>query len=184
MGKPNTFHSFHEEGHLYFITATICGWKNLFNNKDYAQIVLNSLDWMQKNKRIKLYAFVIMPSHIHAIILPLQATIGNSLQQFGSFTAHKILNQLRKDNFAELINYFHSQNIQQEHNHRIWQDIQAKNIYSSEFLEQKLDYIHNNPLLAGLVGEADRSKYLFSSACFYDEDREPVIPVDNVFEFW
>jgi REP element-mobilizing transposase RayT len=184
MGNPNTFQSFHEEGHLYFITATICGWKILFNNNNYAQIVLNSLDWMHNNERIKLFAFVIMPSHVHAIIFPLQTTIGKLLQQFGSFTAHKILNQLRKDNFAELIDFFQRQTVQRDHHHRIWQDIQAKNIYSSEFLEQKIEYIHNNPLVAGLIGEEARSKYIYSSACFYDEEIDPVIPVDNVFEFW
>jgi REP element-mobilizing transposase RayT len=184
MGNQSTFHSYHEEGNLYFVTATICGWKNILNIDKYARIVLHSLAWMRSEKRLKLFSFVVMPSHLHAIILPLNGTIGITLQQFGSFTAHEILRQLRIDNNSELVDFFHSQNVRRKHNHRIWQDIQAKNIYSDEFLEQKMEYIHNNPLVSGLVGEKDRSMYLYSSACYYDEGKNPVILVDNVFEFW
>lgn len=129
-----TFPSFNDPIHLYFITATIVDWKNLFITPTYTNIPLNSLAWMQQQKRILLFAFVIMPSHLHAIIKPLSDSIGDIVQQFGSFTAHEILKQLRIDGQKDLLNLFQEKKRDERHDHSIWQDIQAKNIYSMDFL--------------------------------------------------
>lgn len=134
-----TFPSFHDPTHLYFITASIIDWKHLFTTPEYANIPLNSLAWMQQQKRILLFAFVIMPSHLHAIIKPENDSIGEIVQQFGSFTGHAILKQLRTDNQKDLLDLFHRKKRDNRHEHSIWQDIQAKNIYSIDFLQQKLD---------------------------------------------
>jgi REP element-mobilizing transposase RayT len=75
-----------------------------------------------------------MPSHIHLIIKPESDTIGNIVQQFGSFTAHEILKKLRANNQTDLLDVFHQQKRDPRHDHSIWQDIQAKNIFSTEFL--------------------------------------------------
>src|SRR5688572_32525271 len=104
-----TFSSVHNVNHLYFVTASISGWKHLFIETLYVQIVMDSFSWMQKEKRILLFAFVIMPSHLHTILKPENDTIGNILWQFGSFTAHAILNQLREDRKKDLIEFFHQQ---------------------------------------------------------------------------
>jgi putative transposase len=92
-----TFDSWHVPDHLYFVTASICGWKHLFAETTYAEIVLDSLTWLRKEKRMELYAFVLMPSHLHAIFHPNNKTIGDLLQNFASFTAHAILHQLESD---------------------------------------------------------------------------------------
>jgi REP element-mobilizing transposase RayT len=141
-----TFDSIHDDSHLYFVTAALCGWKHLFNQAAYANIVLGSLSWLRREKRMYLYAFVLMPSRIHAIVKPIDLEIGALLQNFGSFTAHAILRQLRDEKRDELLQFFHEQTNDHRHQHRIWQDLQAKNIYSLDFLRQKLEYIHNNPV--------------------------------------
>ncbi len=137
-----TFSSLHDPTHLYFITASIIEWKHLFSTPEYASMPMNSLAWMQEQKRILLFAFVIMPSHIHAIIKPESDLIGNILQQFGSFTAHEIMKKLKAENKQELLTVFHQKRRDERHEHSIWQDIQAKNIYSMDFLWQKIEYIH------------------------------------------
>jgi hypothetical protein len=52
-----TFPSIHNINHLYFVTASICGWKHLLVEPKYSQIVLDSLVWLQRTKRILLFAF-------------------------------------------------------------------------------------------------------------------------------
>lgn len=140
-----TFSSIHDPTHLYFITASIVEWKHLFNIPEYAQIPLDSLSWLQREKRISLFAFVLMPSHLHAILKPEKETIGQTLQQFGSFTAHEILKRLRAENRKDWLDIFNQHKRDPRHEHSIWQDIQAKNIYSMDFLWQKMEYIHQNP---------------------------------------
>jgi REP element-mobilizing transposase RayT len=138
---------------------------------------------MQQQKRILLFAYVIMPSHLHAIIKPISDSIEAILQQFGSFTAHTTLKQLRADNQKDLLNLFQQKKRDQRHEHSIWQDIQAKNIYSPDFLWQKMEYVHQNPVAKDWRLAADRADYLYSSAGYYDYGRKPIIEITDINEW-
>ena len=179
-----TFKPVHDPEHLYFVTATILGWKHLFHQSPYACIVLDSFDWHRRNGRWSLYAYVLMPNHLHAILRPAaDKTISQVLQSFGSFTAHAILQQLQEDQCQTLLAFFAQRQDHDPHKyHQIWQPIQAKNIWSETFLRQKLEYIHNNPVVErwGLV--ESRGDYAYSSACFYDRGEVPGVEVDNLWE--
>jgi putative transposase len=177
-----TFDSWQVSDHLYFITASTCGWMQLFTDTMYAEIVLNSLAWLRKEKRMSLFAFVLMPSHLHAIVQPVGRPIGELLQNFASFTAHAILHQLRSDDRQQLLAFFHEQRRDRREEHSIWQDVQAKNIFTEKFLVQKMEYIHQNPVAKEWKLVHDRAEYKYSSACFYDEDRQPIIEIDDIRE--
>jgi putative transposase len=178
-----TFNSFHDPTHLYFVTASVVEWKLLFSNPEYAKIVLDSLEWLQTQNRISLFAFVLMPSHLHMIGKPEKDTIGEALQQFGSFTAHEILKNLRKENRKDLLDIFNQSRRDSRHKHSIWQDIQAKNIYSEDFLWQKMEYIHRNPVAKDWKLVHDRAEYLYSSAGYYDYGKKPIIRITDINEW-
>lgn len=178
-----TFPSFNDPTHLYFITASIIEWKHLFITPEYASIPLNSLAWLQQQNRILLFAFVIMPSHIHAIMKPIADSIGVIVQQFGSFTAHEILKEIRRENRNDLLNLFQQKKRDPRHEHSIWQDIQAKNIYSMKFLQQKMEYIHQNPISKEWKLAEDRADYTYSSAGYYDYGRKPIIEITDINEW-
>ena len=102
-----TFKPYHDPASLYFITATVLGWKQLFARLAYAQFVLDSLAWHRQHGRWALYAWVLMPNHLHAIIKPLgDQTISSVLQSFGSFTAHALLEHLKREQQTELLAFF------------------------------------------------------------------------------
>jgi putative transposase len=178
-----TFSSTHNINHLYFVTASISGWRHLLAEPKYVQIVLDSLVWLQSEKRILLFAFVIMPSHLHLILKPESKTIGDVVQDFGSYTAHAILHELHKEKRDNLLQHFYEQRRDTRHKHSIWQDIQAKNIYSSKFLFQKMEYIHSNPVSKAWKLVDDRTEYKYSSACFYDNKITPMIPINDINEW-
>lgn len=178
-----TFPSFHDSTHLYFITASLIEWKHLFITPQYANIPLNSLAWMQGHRRILLFAFVIMPSHLHAIIKPIGNTVGTVLQQFGSFTAHEVLKKLSADHQQDLLDLFQEKKRDSRHEHSIWQDIQAKNIYSMKFLQQKVEYIHQNPMGKDWKLVKDRADYLYSSVGYYDLGRQSIIEITDINEW-
>jgi putative transposase len=175
------YKTFFDEHHLYYVTCTIAGWKPLFTNPVYVDIVLQSLDWLRRYGHIQLFAFVVMPTHLHAIIKPLTSTANQLVQRFASYTAHEILRQLRQDSKTELLTFF-QQAAQEDHDrgHRIWEEALAKNVYSEAFLFQKMEYIHNNPVDKDWHLVTDRADYLYSSACFYDRGEKPIIEVDDV----
>jgi hypothetical protein len=64
--------------------------------------------------------------------------------------------------------------------HHFWQKIQAKNIYSVDYLIQKLEYVHNNPIAKSWQLANERSDYKYSSACFYDKGIKPIIQIDDI----
>ena len=178
-----TFRPYNDPTHLYFVTATIAGWKKLFSEQPFPQIVLESLKWLIENKHMELFGFVLMPNHLHFISRPLNPNNMSKIKQkFGSFTAHAILKELRRQNRDELLAYFHQKALEskEKKNHKIWENIQAKNVYSQEFLIQKLEYIHNNPIQPRWQLVEVRSLWKYSSACFYDEDKIPIIPISDI----
>ena len=180
-----TFKPYYDPTHLYFITATVLGWKQLFIQPDYARIILDSLDWHRKNSRWNLYAYVVMPSHLHTIIKPLDnRSISRILQSYGSFTAHAVLDRLQNDQRYDLLDFFaQRQDRDASKQHQIWQPIQAKNISSIPFLQEKLEYIHNNPIAKKWHLVEDRADYTYSSAGYYDRGLTPPVEVDDIREW-
>ncbi len=177
-----TFRPYQDPDCLYFVTATILGWQQLFVELPLARIVMDSLDWHRRNGRWSLYAYVLMPSHLHAVVKPEGSeTISSVLQSFGSFTAHTILAQLKRGERNDLLAFFAERQEQDAcKEHQVWKPLQAKNVYSAEFLREKVEYIHNNPVAKHWHLVEDRADYRYSSACFYDRGIIPSVEVDDV----
>lgn len=181
-----TSHPVNVPEHLYFVTATVCGWRKLFEEGPFAKIILESLQWLQLNGRMNPYAFVIMLDHLHYICRPIEGyDISTLKQNFGSFTAHAILKELCRQDGHDLLDYFHKRAVEANDgsNHKIWEDIQAKNIYSRDFLLQKLEYVHNNPIQPNWHLVQERWQWKYSSACFYDKGMKPIMPISDIREY-
>ena len=181
-----TFKPHHDREHLYFVTATVLAWIPLFTQPAYASIVLDSLAWHRDHARWILFAYVLMPHHVHMLLKPQDPlTISEVLQSFGSFTAHAILDRLQAEpRTAWLHTFAQRKDRDAGKRHQIWQTMQAKNVYSEAFLRQKLAYIHNNPVAKGWRLAEDRTAYAYSSACYYDRGERPGVPVTDVWLWW
>ena len=123
-----------------------------------------------------------MPTHVHLLIKPAEGqTISANLQSFGSFTAHALLKRLRACQMTAELDYFASHRQQDATaKHQVWQPLQAKNVYGPEFLQEKVEYIHNNPIAKKWALVENRADYPYSSACYYDRDEGPPLAVDDV----
>jgi putative transposase len=56
-----------EQGDVYFWTATINNWYRLLEKDEYKDVIIQSLQYLTDNGKIDVYAFIIMPNHIHLI---------------------------------------------------------------------------------------------------------------------
>jgi REP element-mobilizing transposase RayT len=178
---------FHDKEHLYFITSTISGHKMIFDRGEYALIIIKCLDYLRRKGFIKLYSFVVMPNHVHQFIkLRKNYTINQVIDKFHSFTAHQILKQLRLATNRNLLNYFQkfAFSRKSDRKHYFWQDTLVKNIFSHEALEKVIEYIHSNPCNKNWSFVKDRADYKYSSACFYDKGKMPIIEIDDVEELF
>ena len=164
--------------HLYFITGTLIKWLNLFTIPDISQIILDSFTWNRNENRFLLFAYVIMPSHIHAIIKPLNQRISESLQAFSSFTAHAIVKKLVEINEMESLEVMRQEKSDSRSKYSVWQAFHSENIFNEKFLNQKLEYIHSNPVKKD-VSLLSGTDYQYSSASFYELGKQGMIEVDD-----
>lgn len=156
-----------EIGEVYFWTATIVSWKKLFEPDNFKDKLINSLRYLIEKKFIVVYGFVIMPNHIHIIweMLKLNGKEMPSIS-FLKFTAHQFKKDLEITSLKILDSFKSDKNDREFH---FWQrDALAVRIFSREMLEQKLDYIHNNPLQEKWNLCSQPEDYLWSSAKFYN----------------
>ncbi len=181
-----TFKPKHFREHIYFVTGMTLAWTPLFAEPSYATIVLDSLAWHHDHNRWILFAYVLMPHHLHALLKPRDPhTISQVLQSFGSFTAHAMLDQMRAEGrTAWLCRFAQRQDRDAGKDYQVWQPLQAKNVYSEVFLRQKLAYIHNNPVAKAWRLVRDRADYAYSSACYYDRGEKPGVAVTDVWLWW
>jgi putative transposase len=159
--------SYIELGKIYFWTATINKWQRLLEDDDYKDVIINSLAHLSDKKLIDVFAFVIMPNHIH-LIWRINANNGKETTQgsFLKFTAHEFRKMLFTKN-GQLSKYFVKASNKQ---HEFWQrDSLAIHLFTPKVFFQKLDYIHNNPLQGHWSLVKEPVDYKYSSAKFYQE---------------
>lgn len=149
---------------LEFFTATCLNWQNLLSEKKHKEIVMDSLQFLVRDERIWLYGYVLMPNHIHLLWRKKDAWIDKSVQQqFLKFTAQNIKLNLINYFPEELKNY---KSTQTDRTYHFWERRPYKaTVMNRLVLEQKLDYIHYNPVKARLCIEPE--EYEYSSAKYY-----------------
>ena len=165
---------------MNFFTATINSWQNLLNKDEVKDIVLNSMKWLVQNGKTHIHGFVIMPNHIHVLWTEVlvgegankEVGIGSkkkrqtSRQVLLSFTGHQFKEYLLKTNPKELMKYVSTQNDRQYH---FWQrNSKSIDMLTRKIAEQKLDYIHHNPVQPKWKLVEDFVDYRYSSASFYE----------------
>jgi len=148
---------------IEFFTATCLNWQPLLQPDHHKQIILDSLAFLVKDKRIWLYGYVIMPNHIHILWCKQPEWLNKNVQQhFSKFTAQHLKWSLQ-NNSESLSNY---KSTQSDREYQFWERRPYKaTMYNRKVLEEKLDYIHHNPVKAGLCGLPE--DYIYSSSRYY-----------------
>lgn len=156
---------------LYFFTATMKDWIPLFDKREFKQIILNSLAFLASKSLIRVYAFVIMPNHIHVIWEMMELNGKESPHtSFLKFTGHEFLKKLRKGN-PELLKIFVVEEVNKSHS--FWQrDSLPVELFSPDIIYQKLDYIHHNPCRGKWMLVDNPLEYPFSSFEFYETGKD------------
>src|SRR6478735_1723909 len=151
--------------HTLFFTATVLDWKNLLKPDKYKDIVIESLGFLVKDKRVEVNAFVIMQNHIHLIWQMLNNHKRENVQRdFLKFTAQKIKTDLIK-NHPQVLSKFEVN--AKDRRYQFWErNPLSVDLYTEAVFIQKLEYIHLNPVQAQLCSLPE--EYWYSSARFYE----------------
>ena len=158
--------SFMKLKEIYFWTATIIDWRKLLFEDEMKQVIINSLQNLISKNKISLFGFVIMPNHVH-FIWEMEQMNGKEkpYASFLKYSAHQFQKILRLKN-PSFLSMFGVDEATRKY--RFWQrDPLAIRIFSREMLEQKLTYIHNNPLQEHWNLAVSPEAYYYSSAFDY-----------------
>ncbi len=152
----------------HFITPTVVDWVDVFTRNQYRDVIIDSLAYCIKARSLRLYGYVVMTNHLHLIARSENGTLSDTLRDFKKYTANHLIKAIKNEPESRrewMLHRFEWNAAQNKRNseNQLWtHDNRPEEIYSKEFFDQKLNYIHQNPVRAGWVRYPE--DYVYSSA--------------------
>ena len=169
-------YKFHNPEGLYFISFATVFWVDVFVRKTYFDCIVENLNICIDKKGLEIYSWCIMPSHVHLVFKSTIQKPQDLMRDFKSFTSKeliKLINENQEESRKEwLINSFKKAALQKSnaYQHQFWQhDNHPIELWTAAVIDQKINYIHDNPVEAGFVEKPH--EYLYSSARDYADIR-------------
>lgn len=166
-----------EDYQPHFVTCTVIGWVDVFSREGYKEKIIESLSFCQKHKGLLLHAWIIMSNHLHLVISSQHNRLPDIMRDFKKYTSKQIFvaieNNERESRRKWMLNMFEyaGRNNNDNKDFQFW-----RNGYHPVLLdcavkvEQRLIYLHENPVRAGIVREAQDYKYS-SAIDYYTKDK-------------
>lgn len=156
---------------IYFVSFAVVYWIDLFTRADYNQCIVDNLNFYA-SKGMEIYGWCIMPSHIHLIFRDRNGQPDQLLGHFKSYTSKSLQQTIvehpgesRKEWLLWMMRRAAANTSNVSHG-MLWQHHNKPiELFSAPVFEQKMHYLHQNPVAAGYVTEAHHWKY--SSAIDY-----------------
>lgn len=159
----------------YYLTSVAKDRLPVFQTKKIKQIVCKSLDEARNSANLLLFAYVIMPDHIH-LITDSSKNISETLRYTNGITAKRVIDHLKENNFTSSLLKLRQETKSRNYKHSLFEHHpNAFTINNEETFMQKVNYINQNPVRARLVEKAE--DYEFSSARIWRKkmlDDEPL----------
>lgn len=171
----------------YYLTLQIVHWADIFTRKIYREIIIDSLNYCQKEKGLEIYAYVIMSNHVHLLARSGNGNLSDIIRDFKRHTSKHIIKAIEETEESRrewllMIFRYAARKHKRNNKYQVWtHENRAIEVYSNKFIEQKIEYIHNNPVVAGIVTNAE--DYLYSSAKNY-ANLESVLDIIEVSRRW
>ena len=166
-----------------FVTTTVVNWVDVFTRTQYKDILVEALRYCQQNKGLELYAWVLMTNHIHLVAGirydlhendydKYKTLLSAVIRDFKKYTSKKLVEAImanpqesRKEWMLEIFRESGKYDSKIKDS-RFWNEgFYMEEVYTMEFLQQKVNYIHQNPVKQGMVARAE--DYPYSSGVDY-----------------
>ena len=178
----STRYKFAEKYAIYFVTFAVVEWVDVFTRNDYRQIVVNSILYCCEHKGLLVHGWVLMTNHVH-LLISLSDESGNTLsdvmRDMKKYTAMQLIKAIRENERESrrewMMRIFSNagRNNSNNKNYQFWQqDNHPLQISDMQKCGKALEYIHQNPVEAGIVDEP--TGYVWSSARDYAGKSGPI----------
>ena len=182
-----TVYQIKEQDKLYYLTFQVVYWIDIFTRKRYRDILIESLKYSQKNKGLEIFAYVVMSNHVHLIVRSDTENLSQTIGDIKKFTSKKIINSIIEEPESRrewLLFMFERAAKKHKRNkkYQLWtHENHAIHLYSDKFIKERLMYIHDNPVKAGIVEKAE--DYLYSSARNY-ASMDAILNIETLTFTW
>ena len=172
-------HSNHNEfNEIYFCTITCYQWLSLFEQAQAYDDVFNWFDHLKK-EGCHILAYVIMPNHLHCLLFPtnLERPLNKSVSEGKRFIAYAIIKKLKKlekfETLKQLAAGVQENERKKGKRHQVFRlSFDGRKCFDEKMVEQKIDYIHHNPVSGKWNLVDDFVDYPHSSAAYYELGKE------------
>jgi putative transposase len=159
---------FHSDGALFYVTFSVVDWLPIFVSEAACKIVTESLNFCHRQKGLRINAYVIMPTHLHAILFhaDFQAkALEQVVTDFRKFTGRRLAD-FCAEHMPACFQRVLAEHAGCDRERRLWQPTRHPvQIETEGFWQAKIDYLHHNPLRKGLVRATEH--WRFSSASYW-----------------
>lgn len=178
-------YKFYNPKGVYYITFAVVRWIDVFTRNIYRKMLIDSFRYCQNSKGLTIHAYVIMTNHIHMIVSAADGKLlENVMRDMKKFTSSQLIKSIQENDFESrkewMIKAFMDEGMKNSNNTKFqfWQqDNHPIELTDNEMKDQKLDYIHQNPVKHGFVMKAE--DYPWSSIANYMNE-EGMIKVELI----
>ncbi|MCU4174622.1 REP-associated tyrosine transposase [Carboxylicivirga sp. N1Y90] len=170
-------YKFYNPEGVYFVSFAVVEWLDVFTRNEYKNILIDSLHYCQKEKGMEIFAWCIMTNHVHLVFRSIKDQKPELLLgDFKRFTS-KVIVKAIKENPKEsrkdwLLEQFEKAGNKTSNvsRYQFWRhDNKPIELWSNKVIDEKINYIHNNPVAEGLVFYPE--DYVYSSARDYSGEQ-------------
>jgi len=159
-------YKFYNKEGLYFISFATVYWIDAFVRDEYFHSLIESLEYCRREKGMEIFSYCLIPSHVHLIFRAKNSNPDDLLRDFKTFTSKRMQSLIQDNNRESRKEWIllmmekagsENSNIKKR---QFWQQHNKPiELWSPEVIDQKLDYLHNNPVESGFVLEPEHWKY-------------------------
>ena len=159
-------YKFHNPEGVYFVSFAVQDWIDVFTRNEYKNILVENLKYCQENKGLEIFAWCIMTNHLHLIMRAKDGyLLQDILRDFKKFTSKELIKEIQ-ENPQESRREWLLQQFKTTEGYRFWRgDNKPIELWSNKVIDEKINYVHQNPVEEGIVFRAE--DYLYSSAAGY-----------------
>jgi len=173
---------------LYFITYTCFHWLSLISITNSYDLIYKGFDYL-KGTGHYINGYVIMPNHIHVLIAfrNKEKNLNKLIGDCKRFVGYGMVKRLQADQKKEILQKL-SDGVLPSHRkrgklHEVWEhSFDWKICDSFSMIEQKLNYIHDNPCIGKWNLAESPVDYIHSSAHYYITGEQGIYSVTNYME--
>jgi len=180
-------YKFYDDNGVYFLSMAVIEWLDVFIRRRYKDVIVDSLDYCTEQKSLIVYGYVIMSNHVHLLIGKSNSenTFSDIIRDFKKYTAMQIVKKMKNstdESRRKWMLYMMKRQAEKNSNntnYQFWQQHNQPIQVEGDMVEEKLNYIHQNPVKAGWVDLPEH--FLYSSARNY-AGLQSLIQITSIYD--